>query len=68
MICTAEQRQIRRWIEEHYDIDKVQCAEVVTKNAVRLTIRGQESIILILRQNGLVDQIHEAALFFDAAV
>ena len=50
------------------EILKVQCAEVVTKNAVRLTIRGQESIILILPQNGLVDQIHEAALFFDAAV
>lgn len=68
MICTPEQRQIVRWIEEHYDIDKVQCAEVVTKNAVRLTIRGQEPTILILRQSGLVDQICEAALFFDEAV
>lgn len=40
MIRTPEQRQIARWIENHYDIDKVQCAEVVTKNAVRLTLRG----------------------------
>ena len=39
MIRTPEQRQIARWIENHYDIDKVQCAEVVTKNAVRLTLR-----------------------------
>ena len=31
MIRTPEQRQIARWIENHYDIDKVQCAEVVTK-------------------------------------
>ena len=29
MIRTQEQRQIGRWIENHYDIDKVQCAEVV---------------------------------------
>lgn len=68
MICTPEQRRIGRWIEEHYDIDKVQCAEAVTKNAVRLTIRGQEPTILILRQSWLVDQIREAALFFDEAV
>ncbi len=40
MICTPEQRQIGRWIENHYDVDKVQCAEVVTKNAVRLTLRA----------------------------
>ena len=40
MFCTPEQRQIGRWIENHYDIDKVQCAEIVTKNAVRLTPRG----------------------------
>ena len=38
MIRTPEQRQIGRWIENHYDIDKVQCAEIVTKNAVRLTL------------------------------
>ena len=63
MICTPEQRQIGRWIENHYDVDKVQCAEVVTKNAVRLTLRGHEPTILILRQNGRVDQIPEAALF-----
>lgn len=31
MIRTPEQRQIGRWIEDHYNIDKVQCAEVVTK-------------------------------------
>ena len=67
MIRTPEQRQIARWIENHYDIDKVQCAEVVTKNAVRLTLRGHEPTILILRQNGRVDQIPEAALF-EAAV
>lgn len=67
MFCTPEQRQIARWIENHYDIDKVQCAEVVTKNAVRLTLRGHEPTILILRQNGRVDQIPEAALF-EAAV
>ena len=29
MIRTPEQRQIGRWIENHHDIDKVQCAEVV---------------------------------------
>ena len=55
MFCTPEQRQIGRWIENHYDIDKVQCAEIVTKNAVRLTLRGHEPTIL--------DQIPEAALF-----
>lgn len=55
MIRTPEQRQIARWIENHYDIDKVQCAEVVTKNAVRLTLRGHEPTILILRQNGRVE-------------
>ena len=59
MLCTPEQRQIGR----HYDIDKVQCAEAVIKNAVRLTLRGHEPTILILRQNGRVDQIPEAALF-----
>ena len=47
-------------------IDKVQCAEVITKNAVRLTLRGHEPTILILRQNGRVDQIPEAALFEEA--
>ena len=52
MFCTPEQRQIGRWIENHYDIDKVQCAEPT---------------ILILRQNGRMDQIPEAALF-EAAV
>ena len=41
----------------------MQCAEVVTKNAVRLTLRGHEPTILILRQNGRMDQIPEAALF-----
>lgn len=66
MFCTPEQRQIGRWIENRYDIDKVQCAEIVTKNAVRLTLRGHESTILILRQNGRVDQIPEAALFEEA--
>ena len=49
--------------KNHYDIDKVQCAEIVTKNAVRLTLRGHEPTILILRQNGRMDQIPEAALF-----
>ena len=67
MFCTPEQRQIGRWIENHYDSDKVQCAEIVTKNAVRLTLRGHEPTILILRQNGRMDQIPEAALF-EAAV
>ena len=43
-----------------------QCAEVITKNAVRLTLRGHEPTILILRQNGRVDQIPEAALFEEA--
>ncbi|MFR6625659.1 MAG: hypothetical protein ACLURW_04840 [Flavonifractor plautii] len=52
MFCTPEQRQIGRWIENRYDIDKVQCAEAVTKNTVRLTLRGHEPTILILRQNG----------------
>lgn len=66
MFCTPEQRQICRWIENRYDIDKVQCAEAVTKNAVRLTLRGREPTILILRQNGRVDQIPEAALFEEA--
>ena len=50
MFCTPEQRQI----------------EIVTKNAVRLTLRGHEPTILILRQNGRVDQIPEAALFEEA--
>ena len=40
MICTPEQRQIGRWIENHYDVDKVQCAEVVTKTRYALTLRG----------------------------
>ena len=62
MLCTPEQRQFGR----HYDIDKVQCAEAVIKNAVRLTLRGHEPTILILRQNGRVDQIPEAALFEEA--
>ena len=52
MFCTPEQRQIGRWIENHYDIDKVQCAEIVTKNAVRLTLRGHEPTILILARMG----------------
>ncbi len=66
MFCTPEQRQIGRWIENRYDIDKVQCAEAVTKNTVRLTLQGHEPTILILRQNGRVDQIPEAALFEEA--
>ena len=66
MFCTPEQRQIGRWIENRYDIDKEQCAEAVTKNTVRLTLRGHEPTILILRQNGRVDQIPEAALFEEA--
>ena len=44
----------------------MQCAEIVTKNAVRLTLWGHEPTILILRQNGRVDQIPEAALFEEA--
>lgn len=29
MIRTPEQRQLGRWIQHHYDIDKVQCSEAV---------------------------------------
>ena len=63
MICTPEQRQLCRWIERHHDLDQIRNVEVVTKNALRLTLRGREPELLILRQDGRIDRLREADLY-----
>ena len=63
MSYTPEQRQLLRWIDRRYDLDQIAQVEEVTRNAVRLTLRGREPELLILRQDGRSDRLREADLY-----
>lgn len=63
MSYTPEQRQLLRWIDRRYDLDQIAQVEEVTRNAVRLALRGREPELLILRQDGRIDRLREADLY-----
>ena len=54
---TPEQAQLLRWLERRYDIDEIERAELITRNAMRLRLRSGEDYILICRQSGRIDRI-----------
>ena len=63
MSYTPEQRQLLRWIDRRYDLDQIAQVEEVTRNAVRLSLRGGEPELLILRKDGRIDRLREADLY-----
>lgn len=63
MSYTPEQRQLLRWIDRRYDLDQIAQVDEVTRNAVRLALRGGEPELLILRQDGRIDRLREADLY-----
>ncbi|BFK87525.1 hypothetical protein I4200191B4_18310 [Pseudoflavonifractor gallinarum] len=54
---TPEQAQLLRWVEKRYDIDEIERAELITRNAMRLCLRSGEDYILICRQSGRIEKL-----------
>lgn len=59
---TPEQAQLLRWIKDRYDLDQIEQAEPVTRNALRLRLRDGKDYILILRQTGRIDRLNSKDL------
>ena len=59
---TPDQAQLQRWVEKQYDIDEIERAELITRNAVRLRLRSGEDYVLICRQSGRIDRLRTEEL------
>lgn len=59
---TPEQAQLLRWVEKQYDIDEIERAELITRNAMRLWLRSGEDYVLICHQSGRIDRLNAKEL------
>ena len=54
---TPELRTVMRWLEKQFDPDELQRAEIVTKNAIRITDSTGDRALAICRQDGSVELV-----------
>lgn len=56
-LSTPELRAVMHWLEKQFDPDQLRSAEVVTKNAVRITDNAGDRALAICRQDGSVELV-----------
>ena len=54
---TPELRMVMRWLEKQYDPDQLLSAEILTKNAIRITDSAGDRALAICRQDGTVELV-----------
>ena len=52
---TIEQFKIMEWLEENFAAGSIRRVELLTRNAVRITDRCQDTALVVCRQDGTVE-------------
>lgn len=58
---TIEQFKIMKWLDANFEASSVRRVEVLTRNAVRITDRVQDTALVVCRQDGTVELVADDA-------